>query len=239
MHDHDLDLIAAFAEGSLEDVTEAARLVASCEQCRSELEAQRRALAFLQAAAPVVMSPAESHRLRRGAWSGLERPRRSWWTRPWWVPAGAVAATLLVVVGVAAFLRRGGASPTAFDTVAGALGAPTTTMAAAMAEMRAAPPLVTQLPGGTAEEVGARVRGLMTDAESDQGSTEFAFGAPEKADESLSCLDRVSGQRLVAAARTVIDGVEAIVFVVESEGGLAALIYESATCDPIDLPIPD
>ena len=52
MHSHDLDLIAAFADGSLQDTGEAQSLIESCAHCRAEYDAQRSALAALGALPP-------------------------------------------------------------------------------------------------------------------------------------------------------------------------------------------
>lgn len=118
MHEHDLDLIAAYADGTLEaDRGEAARLVETCAECRAEYQAQRRARAWLQAAPAVALTPAERQRLHERVAASLdaEQPEQPApvttlprGVTPWWQRLAPVAAGVLVVVGVAGLLRLGG-----------------------------------------------------------------------------------------------------------------------------------
>ena len=67
MHEHDLDLIMALAEGTLDasDVPSAEAEIAACAECSEDLELQRLALGALEAAPPVAMTEMESSRMRR------------------------------------------------------------------------------------------------------------------------------------------------------------------------------
>ena len=81
MHEHDLDLIAAAAGGDPDaDQAEAARLVADCDECRQEWDAQRTAIAALTAAPPAVLDDLERARLHRAVTAALEDDRPH--TRP-------------------------------------------------------------------------------------------------------------------------------------------------------------
>ncbi|MDH3190390.1 MAG: hypothetical protein OEM39_07110, partial [Acidimicrobiia bacterium] len=109
MHRHNLDLIAEYAEGSSHDDAAARALVASCDVCAAEFEAQRSAIAAMESLGPLTLSEHEKARLHRDTWTALRttpidaRPaRRSW---PAWA-AGAAAAALLVTVGLSGVLGQ-------------------------------------------------------------------------------------------------------------------------------------
>ena len=108
MHEHDLDLIMALAEGSLEasEVVAAEAEIAACDECTHELELQQRALALLSAAPPVYMSELEATRMRRALPHELGHEeaatavaatatKRSRWS--WGGALGAVAVLVLVL----------------------------------------------------------------------------------------------------------------------------------------------
>jgi hypothetical protein len=98
MHEHDLDLIAAFAEGSLDDATVARDLVESCDVCRSEYEGQMAVLRLLGATRPAAMTDIERAALHRNLWTQLSRtPEKA---TPWWYRLSYAAAGILVVVGL-------------------------------------------------------------------------------------------------------------------------------------------
>jgi hypothetical protein len=109
MNDQDRNLIAAFAEGTLDpsDTTRAEELISAREDARLEYEAQTAALAALRAAPTAVMSADERSSLRAAIAAELHlepapepapvRPTRRW---GWTALAGAAAAfVLLVAVG--------------------------------------------------------------------------------------------------------------------------------------------
>lgn len=123
MHDrHDLDLIAGYADGSLEgDEADARRLIETCGECRNHYELQVAAVALLRDAPRPSLSGEERHRLRSGVLEAIEsggrvvdlsarRARR-------WMAVGAAAAVMVVAVGLGAALSQlqFGGSDTAAD----------------------------------------------------------------------------------------------------------------------------
>jgi hypothetical protein len=142
MHDHDLDLIAAFAEGSASDA-EAARArgwISTCEVCSQEFEYQQLALASLGDVEPVVLSDIERALLHRRVRESIASdelatrpearpaPRSGRWMK---VLTGSAAAVLVLVVGfgviIPSFTGTDGAADFAAetaDTIAEAAQAP-------------------------------------------------------------------------------------------------------------------
>ncbi len=104
MHDHDLDLIAALAEGSLHDETAARALVENCPECREEYAGQRAAIEFLASAPEVSMTELERAGLHRDLWTELRSAPATTKQVPWWYRWSYVAAGLFVVVGLAGVL---------------------------------------------------------------------------------------------------------------------------------------
>ena len=112
MHRHDLDLMAALADGSLEDETQARARIESCEECRREYESQKAVLAALAAAPPVAMTEQEKAALHRDLWTELrtggEMAAKT--STPWWYRFSYAAAGLFVVVGLVAVVAQLGGS---------------------------------------------------------------------------------------------------------------------------------
>jgi hypothetical protein len=106
MHKHDLDLIASFADGTIEDETEARDLVASCDECRAEYQSQLEVLELLATAPPVAMSELEKAALHRDLWTELRSEPSTAAARTPWYRWAYVAAGLFVVVGLAGALSR-------------------------------------------------------------------------------------------------------------------------------------
>ncbi len=112
MHEHDQDLIAALAEGTLPPHEAAAARpdVLACSDCRPELELQQRALAALRTAPRPTLTELERARLRRAVLPDIREAAAPapphWMAR--WMPAFAAAAVLVVAVGAAALLRGAG-----------------------------------------------------------------------------------------------------------------------------------
>lgn len=123
MRDHELELIAALAEGRLEDETEARALIASSAEHRAEYEAQRDALAVLDTVTPATLSELEKASLHREVWSELRSPNASPAPHPWYYRWAPVAAGMFVVVGLVAVLNQSGGpdgeTPVAADRDAG------------------------------------------------------------------------------------------------------------------------
>ncbi|HUG31525.1 MAG TPA: hypothetical protein VMM14_01425 [Acidimicrobiia bacterium] len=135
MRDQELELIAALAEGRLDDETEARALIESAPEYREAYEAQKLALEALSGARTAAMSEVERLSLHRDLWTELRkepatvaRPRN-----PWSLRLAAVAAGLFVMVGLVAVLSQGTADQgESFDEIAAELAdSPTTTAQAA------------------------------------------------------------------------------------------------------------
>jgi hypothetical protein len=121
MHEHDLDLIAALADGSLDDESAARALVESCEVCRREHHDQLAALELLASVPPAAMTDIERASLHRDLWTELRKEPAAKTTSPWWYRGSYVAAALFVVVGLLGVINGGfvlGGADSAATTVA-------------------------------------------------------------------------------------------------------------------------
>ena len=106
MHKHNPDLIMALAEETLGGTAAAAAAseIAGCEQCSSDLDLQRRALAAIEDTPRVYLTATESASLREAVRQDLrltvprETARRS---RPRRFPLGALAGAAAVLIAVA------------------------------------------------------------------------------------------------------------------------------------------
>lgn len=114
VHDHDPDLIAAFAVGDLtegsREAAAAARLVEDCADCRAEHEVQRRIRATLAAAPAVHLTAGERSTLHEAVLAGIGRggtvaslAERALRRR---LAFASAAAALLVVVGLGGVLTQ-------------------------------------------------------------------------------------------------------------------------------------
>lgn len=104
MHEHDLDLIAALADGSLADETEARALIESCDECLAEYQDQVEVLALLVATPTARMNDLERAALHRDLWTELRKSPSTSGSTPWWVRWSYVAAGLFVTVGLVGVL---------------------------------------------------------------------------------------------------------------------------------------
>jgi len=101
MRKHEIELIAALAEGRLEDETEARALVDSSEGHRSEYEAQKTAFETLHAVPAAQLTEHESAALRRDVWTQLRaEPTQAAAPVPWYYRWTYAAAGLFVVIGL-------------------------------------------------------------------------------------------------------------------------------------------
>jgi len=105
MHEHDLDLIAALADGSLSDETEARALVDSCDICHTEYLEQTEVVALTRAAPSARMTDLEKAALHRDLWTELRREPAGAPSMPWWQRWSYVAAGLFVAVGLVGVLN--------------------------------------------------------------------------------------------------------------------------------------
>lgn len=107
MRRHEIELITALAEGTLDDETEARALVASSDALRAEYEAQRAAIEASRQLPGATMSDPERATLRRDVWAALRsNPTARPSARRWSPRLAAAAAALLVVAGTAAVLGQ-------------------------------------------------------------------------------------------------------------------------------------
>lgn len=113
MRDRDIELIAALAEGSLEDETEARALIASSEEHLLEYEAQKQAIEALGSVEPARMTDVEKAALHRDVWTEVTSSTTSKTKTPWYYRLAPVAASLFVVVGIGAVLTQNGDSDSA------------------------------------------------------------------------------------------------------------------------------
>lgn len=104
MHRHDFDLIAALAEGSLDDETEARALLESCEECQAEYRSQLEVLTILSSTPPAEMTELEKASLHRDLWTELRNPSTEAPTGRAWYRWSYVAAGLFVTVGLVGVL---------------------------------------------------------------------------------------------------------------------------------------
>lgn len=156
MHHHDIEIIMALAEGSLDpEAAAAAQIdVASCAECSLDLEMQKSALASLDEIPQAALTEMESARLRRNVRQelGITRPTAETVTpkrrRMPLAALGTAAAVLVAVVVAAPALNMiGGSSDDSEEPLEQAL---TTTAAAFQAD--AANPSDLEL-GGAAEGI--------------------------------------------------------------------------------------
>lgn len=109
MRRRDIELMAALAEGTLEDETEARALVATSEEHRSEYEAQLTAINALTGLGSAQMTQTETAALHQHVWSTLRaQPTQAKKGLPWYFRVGYGAAGLLVVIGLFSALDLGG-----------------------------------------------------------------------------------------------------------------------------------
>lgn len=111
MRDHELELIAALAEGRLEDESEARALIESSSEHREEYEAQQRAVAALAGVTSADLTDYERASLRRDIWTELRTPAApAVTTQPWYYRWAPVAAGLFMLVGLVAVINNQGGS---------------------------------------------------------------------------------------------------------------------------------
>lgn len=108
MRDHEIELIAGLAEGTLDDETAARALIESSAEALAEFQAQKSALTALSAALPAEMSEHERAALRRDVWTALGKESQPVVGTPWYYRLSYAAAGLLVVVGLVSVLNRPG-----------------------------------------------------------------------------------------------------------------------------------
>ena len=111
MRKHEIELITALAEGTLDDETQARALIASSNKARIEYEGQKTALAALADVQPAVMTDIEKATLHRDTWTALKtQPVAVKKTAPWYYRWSYAAAGLFLVVGLVTVINTDGFS---------------------------------------------------------------------------------------------------------------------------------
>lgn len=109
MHEHDFDLVAAFADGTASPAEAAAaeRALTDCVECAAEHRAQIEVLEFLRSAPSASMTEMERAALHRTLRQAAPSPRVGWFSR--YAPRIAAVAAGFAVVGLASvtMLDRG------------------------------------------------------------------------------------------------------------------------------------
>ena len=259
---HDLDLIASYAgDDPGIDRDSAAALVASCPECRSEFDLQRRVAAWTSAAPLVTMNEAERSLLHDridGAINqpnvvSIDRHRSKRQPGQLLLRIGTAAAALAVVAGLGGlFTEIGGDDDggTAFQTIASELaaGSDETTAAAAAtttaASFAAASAERSVLPGGDADAVREEIEELMARAAAPEEAGVPADAQADAMNGIPPCIDELSGREVLITAESVLDGEPIVVFVVstteESEpaasgADVEALVFRTVDCSTVDL----
>jgi hypothetical protein len=261
VHDHDPDLIAAYAVGDLgpgADQVTAARLVEECADCRSEFELQRTIRGLLEAAPAVRLSADERVSLHHAVMAGVGRrgtlvslDERRLRRR---VAFASAAAALLVVVGLGGVLSQlggrdganvaaeeAGAADALRSAAADTVAAETTTTAAAgiqeMAPMGGGhEPVLSDLGALALPELAEAAAAAVVSAETAPESTVFdADFFNDREQRVPECFGR-AGSPVVGALFALVDGEAVQVFIVgTAEGGYRAEAFWVEGCRPLPL----
>lgn len=130
MHKHDLDLIAEYAGGTLDDTSRARSLVESCPTCAGEYRRHRSVIESLSTAAPAAMTEHEKAALHRDLWTELRSgnvsaapasPGTRW--QPLAFGAAAVVFVAVALFGVLDGMGGDGAVSETFSEIASGLDA--------------------------------------------------------------------------------------------------------------------
>lgn len=173
MHDHDLELVAAYADGtaSSEGAARASQWVDTCSECAEEFGAQQLALTALGQTEVIVLTDLERARLHRGVREAIAetqlqsqpiqqfssapaRPGR--WMR---VLGGSAAAVVAVVLAGAVLLPLLGGADTATEVAADFADDETTETSEAFESAAAEAPLATTA-AADAFTAGATAEGM-------------------------------------------------------------------------------
>lgn len=244
---HDLELIAAYAEGLLADGDEARHLVEECADCRREFELQKGVKSLVAGLPPARLTDPERLELhaiirrlpRRNVITMEDRRRTQRWMR-----VASVAAAGFVLIGLGAVFvgTMGAGSRSSFSTTAGALQAEGSTEALATTTTAAATSTVAEgafdtsrlLAGGDADAVRSEIDALLDE------SSQPLYGASRSEDAAqgfeVLCSDQVSTREVLQVAESRLDGRPIVIFIVATEDDKEALIYDEATCVLVELP---
>ena len=236
MHErHDLDLVFALAQGTLEDPAPGRELVDSCPECAEYYEANLLVLEAIRSEPAPRLTDLERFRLRQAVWAEVdsaepettpEVPVAS--STPRWYRIMGAAAILAAFVAVGAVLVGGRGGATTLTTAA-------REVFSATAELQTQADTAEPFSGGGEDSSGsnttpAAADTAMTEAAADDGAADAqaqslgAFAAadlPEMiaqftdrvvsgaagTDSSFVCGDRVDATDVVATERAEMDGV--------------------------------
>ena len=210
MRKHEIELIPALAEGTLDDETQARALIASSNKARIEYEGQKTALAALADVQPAVMSDIEKATLHRDTWTALKtQPVAAKKTAPWYYRWSYAAAGLFLVVGLVTVLNTDGFSgdDAATEELATPREAADTTVAAGEADQRTEAPSVAE-DGALADDSASDdpIVDFFRLEASKVRAGQFATATASEADEQQSVLDKQTECLL----RADLEGYEAV-----------------------------
>lgn len=213
MRKHEIELITALAEGTLDDETQARALVESSNKARVEYEAQKTALAALADVQPAVMSELEKATLHRDTWTALKaQPVALKNTAPWYYRWSYAAAGLFLVVGLVTVLNTDGfsgddAATEELATSRDGSESADTSIAAGGADQGAEAPSIAE-DGATSDDAGSDdpIVDFFRLEASKVRAGQFATATASEADEQQSAFDKQSECLL----RADLDGYEAV-----------------------------
>jgi hypothetical protein len=244
---HDLDGIAGHASGLNDNSGRIAAQIAGCILCQHELEAQVAVKNLLARVEPAAMTASEKASLHGAVQARLglsatpieriqDRRRRPMtpWTR-----ISAVAAGLLVVVGVGSVWRDllGGAAATT-TTVAAAFAAEASTdyYAAAPAATTAATTAGGNLSGMLRSVAIEDMASLKAETERLAQSLAPDQAQATSADEAApNCPVVIADRTILAVEDAVFTGEPIVIYIVEAEEGPEAIVVKTADCTIVDL----
>lgn len=235
MHEHDLDLIAAYADGSGDvDVIRAQRLVDSCPICRREYEVQAGVRQWLADAKFQGLDGTERSRIRSAVLSQVQD--RSTTRLRAWLAAGSVAAALLVVVGLGGILSNGFSAGDSAEVATMAADDGSSTTAAVLESDTAEPQMGIAEAAVAAEDLGQTDMESLRRIVDDRIASAEALSTEESASRALPpdllCLDTVEGTPIESVTATV-DGTALEVYIVEVDGDFEARYLRSQDCSPL------
>ncbi|HEX6219947.1 MAG TPA: hypothetical protein VF115_02520 [Acidimicrobiia bacterium] len=163
MREHELELIAALAEGRLEDESEARAIIASSAEARAEFDAQKKAIEALADVGTASMSDTERSALRRDVWTELRAPEPAVGSgKPWYYRWMPVAAGMLVIIGLVAVVSQGGG-------LGGIVTADEAASETTLADTETTQAMAEELDGGDEAADGAPITEEPTDGEGESG----------------------------------------------------------------------
>lgn len=259
MHDHDLDLIAAYADGSLDDPAaqaEAGRLIASCATCAAELRLQQAVKDWLEATPAVALTEAERSRLRTyvsaqtspaPAASGRASTRRrraplgsapvGGALRPTnvWMRLSAVAAGLFVLAAGGGILLSLGRQPdrdgfSSAEATATTAAAPTfAAQTTAAYEMAGEARLAANAGPLTRDQLPDHLEGMTERAKAGQDG----LAAPDETDQQLFRCEPVLPGPVQERETATVDGQPAELYVYEVDNEFRADALNAQTCQSL------